>query len=141
MRCRPTVFATMRPMTIAQSTYSMSGTDQCSRRATEFHQICAYFPSKPMAINSKTPGTYSSRLRLLKLSCSGVCVWPTRTAFTVSPTDLRKQARHREQDNNAGHDRGPPVNADPAHHTPLVSASAVQMPTAAHGVGQDIGSV
>jgi hypothetical protein len=91
----------------------MSGTVQCSCRARDFHPICAYLPSNPTAINSTTPGTYTSRLRLLKMASSEGSVVSTSWVLTTSPRNLGQHPGHGQQHHNAGHYRGPPINADP----------------------------
>src|ERR1700733_6204356 len=99
---------------MAHSTYSMSGTVQCSCRASDFHSICAYLPSNPIAINSTTPGTYANRLRLVKLASSSEgSVASTSSVLTASPRNLGQQPSHGQQHQNAGHNRGPPIKAYP----------------------------
>jgi hypothetical protein len=78
-----------------------------------FHPICAYLPSNPTAINSKTPGTYTSRLGLLKMASSEGSVVSTSWVLTASLRNLGQQPSHGQQHHNASHNRGPPINADP----------------------------
>src|SRR5882757_5167214 len=114
MRCTPTVLVIKIPIRIAHRTYSMSGTVQCSRFASAFHQSWAYLPSSPIAMSRSTPGTYASTFLVGNVCSERSSSNSTVVALIASPRNLRQQARDGEQGDCACDDRGPPVEADTA---------------------------